>query len=221
MSEPRVDHSAVADEVNAGIAYTMYAVFRGRPHDATTIETALDALEGLGLRGWYDVAGFRADADILVWWTAANTEVLQSAYRVVTRDEGLVPVWSAVGVHRPAEFNRGHVPAFLAGDAPQDYLCLYPFVRSHEWYLLADEERRELLREHGAAARDFGDVLANTVATFGLSDYEWLLCFEADDLVRIVDLMRELRATGARRHVREETPFFAGHRVSLQELADR
>jgi len=226
-AQERVDHSAVAEEVNASINYAMYAVFRAVPGggaiDVPRLLAGLDAVEGLRVRGWYDVAGFRADADVLVWWWAPQAERLQEAYRLVlTAAAGaLEPVWSAVGVHRAAEFNRGHVPAFLAGDAPRGYLCLYPFVRGREWYLLPDEERRELLREHGAAARDFGDVLANTIASFGLGDYEWLLAFEADELVRIVDLMRELRATQARRHVLEETPFFTGPRVEPAELLGR
>ena len=46
--------------------------------------------------------------------------------------------------------------------------------------------------------------------SFALGDYEWMLAFEADELHRIVDLMRDLRATEARRHVREEVPFYTG-----------
>jgi chlorite dismutase len=56
------------------------------------------------------------------------------------------------------------------------------------------------------------------VSAFALGDYEWILAFEADDLHRIVDLMRELRATDARRHVREELPFYTGTRLPLGEL---
>ena len=67
-------------------------------------------------------------------------------------------------------------------------------------------------------ARGYPDVRANTVASFALGDYEWILAFEADDLHRIVDLMRELRATDARRHVREELPFYTGTRLPLAEL---
>ena len=89
------------------------------------------------------------------------------------------------------------------------------------WYLLPDEERSRMLREHGAAARDYGDVVANTVAAFALGDYEWLLAFEADQLPRIVDVMRELRAVDARLHVIEETPFFTGPRASAEELLGR
>jgi peroxiredoxin len=47
-----------------------------------------------------------------------------------------------------------------------------------------------------------------------------MLAFEADELHRIVDLMRELRASTARRHVREEVPFYTGVRKSIGELVN-
>ena len=50
---------------------------------------------------------------------------------------------------------------------------------------------------------------------------EWILAFEAPELHRIVDLMRDLRATDARRHTREETPFFTGPRVGVEELVNK
>ena len=127
----------------------------------------------------------------------------------------LSPSWSAMGLHRPAEFNKGHVPAFLAGAAAKNWATVYPFVRSYEWYLLPDAERRQMLAEHGQMAREYPDVRANTVASFSLGDYEWLLALEADELHDTVDLMRHLRASGARMHVREEVPFFSGRRVDV------
>jgi chlorite dismutase len=45
-----------------------------------------------------------------------------------------------------------------------------------------------------------------------------MLAFEADELHRIVDLMRDLRASRARRHVREEIPFYTGVRKPVAEL---
>ena len=82
------------------------------------------------------------------------------------------------------------MPAFLADEEPRGYVCVYPFVRSYDWYLLEETERRAMLAEHGQMARGFADVRANTVASFALGDYEWILAFEADELHRIVDLMR-------------------------------
>ena len=75
-----------------------------------------------------------------------------------------------------------------------------------------------MLAEHGMMARDYPDVRANTVAAFALGDYEWMLAFEADELHRIVDLMRHLRGAEARRHTRMEIPFYTGPRKPVAEL---
>jgi len=218
-----------ARQINDTIRYTMWSVFAADelPADRSglveEVEQTLGDLAGkdLVVRGWYDVAGLRADADLMVWWHAPASETLQQAYHQLRRTalgRRLRPVWSVLALHRPAEFNKGHVPAFMAGEEPRGYLCLYPFVRSYEWYVMPDAERRDMLVEHGKAARGYPDVRANTVSAFALGDYEWILGFEADELHRIVDLMRDLRATEARRHVREEIPFYTGPRVPLAEL---
>jgi chlorite dismutase len=217
-------------ELNATIRYTMWSVFRAhqplpveRQKLAAEVETLADQLAGkdVVIRGTYDVSGLRADADVMVWWHAPSSDLLQEAYGELRRTalgRCLTPVWSQLALHRPAEFNKSHLPAFLAGEPARRYLCVYPFVRSYEWYLLPDEERREMLAEHGRMARGYPDVRANTVASFALGDYEWMLAFEADELHRIVDLMRDLRASRARRHVREEVPFYTGQRRSFAEL---
>ncbi|HLU28260.1 MAG TPA: hydrogen peroxide-dependent heme synthase [Glycomyces sp.] len=218
-------------ELNETIRYTLWSVFRAsEPFHSIRQDLVSDTESffekhcsdgGVTVRGTYDLSGMRADADVMVWWHAESSDQLQKAYSELRRTafgRHLTPVWSNMAVHRPAEFNRSHIPAFLADEEPRDYLCVYPFVRSYEWYLLPDEERRDMLREHGMQARDYPDVRANTVPSFALGDYEWILAFEADELHRIVDLMRELRASRARRHVREEVPFFTGRRRPIGDI---
>jgi len=220
-----------AKDLNETIRYTMWSVFRlrdvlgeaDREAEAAEVEklfAELDAAD-VTVRGLYDIAGLRADADLMVWWHAETADELQDAYHRLRRTvfgARLEPVWSQLALHRAAEFNKSHVPAFLAGEEPRAYVCVYPFVRSYEWYLLEESERRRMLAEHGKMARDYADVRANTVSSFALGDYEWLLAFEADELHRIVDLMRHLRASDARRHVREEVPFYTGRRRTPREL---
>jgi hydrogen peroxide-dependent heme synthase len=63
-------------------------------------------------------------------------------------------------------------------------------------------------------------VRANTVAAFSLGDYEWILAFEADELHRIVDLMRHLRGSTTRQHVRLEVPFYTGTRRDITDIVD-
>ncbi|MFB4281806.1 MULTISPECIES: hydrogen peroxide-dependent heme synthase [unclassified Nonomuraea] len=219
-----------ARDLNQVIRYTMWSVFQvtepcpgNRDDLAAEVQELLDQAAGKDVvtRGVYDVAGFRADADLMFWWHAPTPEDLQDVYARFRRTElgrHTRPVWSAMALHRPAEFNKSHVPAFLAEEEPRAYVSVYPFVRSLEWYLLEDSERRAMLAEHGRMARDYPDVRANTVACFSLNDYEWMLAFEADELHRIVDLMRTLRGAQARRHTRVEIPFYTGARKPVQEL---
>jgi hydrogen peroxide-dependent heme synthase len=229
MNDPVV--RAKARDLNEVVRYTMWSVFRlrdplgeaERAPLAAEVAGLFDELAGkdVVVRGTYDLGGLRADAELMVWWHAASADDLQEAYhrfRRTSLGRRLEPVWSQAALHRPAEFNKSHVPAFLAGEEPRAYVCVYPFVRSYEWYLLPDTERRAMLAEHGMMARDYPDVRANTVASFALGDYEWILAFEADELHRIVDLMRHLRGSAARRHVREEVPFYTGRRKPVEEI---
>ena len=220
-----------ARELNDVIRYTAWSVFRvvepigeaDRQPLVDEVQALFDQLaaKDVTVRGTYDVSALRADADLMIWWHASTAEALQEAYSRLRRTalgRRLEPVWSNMALHRPAEFNKSHVPAFLADETPRRFVCVYPFVRSYEWYLLPDEERRALLAEHGQMAREYPDVRANTVASFALGDYEWMLAFEADELYRIVDLMRHLRGSETRRHVRLEVPFYTGTRRDVAEL---
>src|SRR5271156_5581252 len=222
-----------ARDLNDQIRYTMWSVFRVADQSAldaadrdTTAQEVTDLLDqvagkGTATRGCYDVQGLRADADYMFWWHAPTRDAQQGAYARCRRPRlgrASEPVWSAMALHRPAEFNKGHIPAFLADEEPKNYVSVYPFVRSSEWYLIDPGERRKLLAEHGMMAREYPDVRANTVASFSLNDYEWILAFEADELHRIVDLMRHLRGAEARRHTRVEIPFYTGRRKPVDEL---
>src|SRR5215475_3942671 len=192
-----------ARDLNQLIRYTMWSAFRVSDRaaldlasrDGLAAEVAELCEQAAGkdviTRGSYDLQGLRADADLMFWWIAPTSDDLQEMYARFRRTRlgrACEPVWSAMTLHRPAEFNKSHIPAFLAGEAPKNYVCVYPFVRSYEWYLLDDGERR------------------------------WMLAFEADELHRIVDLMRHLRGAAARRHTRVEIPFYTGRRKPIGEL---
>ncbi|HLW96322.1 MAG TPA: hydrogen peroxide-dependent heme synthase, partial [Solirubrobacteraceae bacterium] len=204
--------------------YASFAADRSRPLGAADREGAAAAAEealavpGVSLRGAYSVSGYRADADMLLWLVGDSADGVQDAliaFRACALGRSLLPAWSAIGVHREAEFAKSHTPAFMRGEAPCRYVSVYPYVRSLEWYLLPADERSAMLREHGEMGRSAPEVRANTVSAFALGDYEWLLAFECDELEPIVDLMRLLRSAQARRHTREEIPFHTGRRRPL------
>ncbi|MFB8387944.1 hydrogen peroxide-dependent heme synthase [Microbacterium sp. NPDC055910] len=205
--------------------YTLWAVFRRDPHPAPATGSGFAEISAgvPSLRGVYDVSGLRADADVMLWLTGDTADGLQADLRTLRRSlelSPLLPTWNALGVHRDAEFSRDHSPAYARGLPPKGWLTVYPFVRSYEWYLLPPAERGAMLADHGRKGREYPGVQSNTVASFALGDYEWLLGLEADDPIELVDLMRHLRFTEARRHVREEVPFFTGRLITPDELGE-
>lgn len=176
MSAPETETSSKAPnagkkakDLNEVIRYTLWSVFKLRdvlPADtdraavAGEVQELFDQLaaKDITIRGTYDVSGLRADADLLIWWHAETADELQEAYNLFRRTRlgrHLEPVWSNMALHRPAEFNKSHVPAFLADETPRNYVSVYPFVRSYDWYLLPDEDRRRMLADHGKMARGY------------------------------------------------------------------
>ncbi|MGD8193586.1 hydrogen peroxide-dependent heme synthase [Herbiconiux sp. P18] len=225
-----------SEEVPA-LGYTLWAVFRRNPDravvlDGSDVPDAVAELddavvsveaEDVMVRGFYDVSGLRSDADVMVWLHGSVPETLQWALRQLRRTQlfaPLLPTWNAMGVHRDAEFSANHLPAFMRGKEPKGWVTVYPFVRSYDWYILPEEERRAMLADHGRKGGAFRSVLANTVASFALGDYEWILALEDDELTNLVDMMRALRQTEARRHVREEVPFYTGRRIDVAEIVE-
>jgi hydrogen peroxide-dependent heme synthase len=218
----------------ADVTYAYYPVFRGTPElrergpgDLGSMAHEAEILlkewsDRVAVRGTYSVAGFRPDADLMMWWVARSPEDVQDlmvAFRRTSLGKRLDLTWAFMGIVRPAEFSPDHRPAFVRGEPPKRFACVYPYVRTIDWYLLPSEERSTLLREHGEFGREFPDVLANTTSAFGLNDWEWILAFESDDLARIVDCLRRLREAEARRYTKEEVPFVTGIRKDFVEAA--
>jgi hydrogen peroxide-dependent heme synthase len=212
------------------LKYAYYPVFKGSPGLGDRPASDLEQLvheagillkewaDRVTVRGTYSTVGFRPDADLMMWWVADSSEDLQGLFVAFKRTglgKRLHLTWAFTGVVRPAEFAVDHLPAFLKGESPKKYLCVYPFVRTPEWYLLSREERSALLTEHGQMGREFPDVLANTTSAFGLGDWEWILAFETDELPRLVDCIRRLRQAEARRFTKVEVPFITGIRKDL------
>jgi hydrogen peroxide-dependent heme synthase len=216
--------------------YVLYPVFMAtddfRSLDSEELAEVTQEVENLykdwegrvDVRGTYSTVGFRADADLMLWLVGSSPQAVQDflvAFRRTLAGRLLDLTWTFMGTVKPAEFTPDHAPAFVKGTPPKNFACVYPFVRTPEWYLLPKEERGAMLAEHGTAGREFPEVLANTTSAFGLGDWEWILCFEADRADLLVDCIRRLREAKARLFTKVEIPFVTGIRKPVtQALAD-
>ncbi len=152
--------------------FTLYAALRAREPGAHALAGRRLApprprsCDGVRLRGAYPLAGFRAEADLLLWLVGPSADALQDALVAFRHSElgrALTPCGRRGRAPRRG-VQQGARPRVPPGEEPRKYVCVYPFVRSLDWYLLAPDERSELLREHGMMGRDYPDVRANTVS---------------------------------------------------------
>ena len=178
------------------------------------------ATAGVALRGAYSITGFHASADLMLWCISESADAINDL-AVDIRHTGLGQhlepreVW--LGLAGPSEYNPDHLPAYLRGHAPRRYLSVYPFVKKPEWYLLPEEERREMMAEHGRAGRNHA-VAANTVRAFGLGDAEFVVALEADHLKDLVDCMDALRRFRVRKYTERDAPIYLGRLQPLGEI---
>jgi peroxiredoxin len=121
--------------------------------------SALERLpDGVRLRGSYSLVGLREDADLMLWVLGSDLDAIQRL-AVSLRHSGLGAYLTAtatyVGIVTPARYDPGHLPAFMLGAAPKQFISVYPFVKTTDWYLLPYEQRRTLMAEHGLVGRRY------------------------------------------------------------------
>ncbi len=221
-----------ARELNDTIRYTMWSVFRVRDVSPTPTATRSPARSRTCSSRWPRRTSSSAACTTSPACAPTPTAcsggtrrprtTLQEAYSRFRRTAlGRASSRSgrSMALHRPAEFNKSHIPAFLAGEEPRDYVCVYPFVRSYEWYLLPDEERRahaRRARQDGARlprrARQHGGRRSRSATTSGSSPSRPTSCTASSTSCATCAPRR------ARMHVREEVPFYTGSRKPVTEL---
>ncbi len=176
---------------------------------------------------FYLALGLRPDTDFFLWAIAKDLLPFQRLTADLLRTglgQYLKVNYTFVAMTRPSVYNPMHLPAFSAqggsasgGEAEYRYLVLYPFVKSREWYLLAYEKRREIMRGHMAVGELYPMVRLNTTYSFGLGDQDFVLAFETDEPAAFGDLVQRLRETESSRYTVRDTPFILGSRCENAE----
>ena len=169
--------------------------------------------EGLNVRGVYSTIGYRGDVDLIVWAIGSDAEHIQRL-AIKLRHTALGAMLDTrhayIGVGTASQYDPDHSPAFIKGTPPRQYLSVYPFVKTPEWYLLSFEERRSLMSVHGGLGDEFPSILTNTVSSFGIQDQEFTVALEDDDPAILVAMVQRLRLAEVRKYTQVDTPIFLG-----------
>ena len=190
----------------------------------------LDAVEkhsgGMLLRS-FSLMGLRSDADFMLWRIGYDLDAFEEMTAALLKSglgKYLSTTYSYFGLSRRSIYVGEHTPGWenrryiIPGEG--DYLFVYPFVKTREWYRLPLEERQRMMNEHMHIGRKHYPVKNNTAYCFGIDDYEFILSFEAETPEKFQDLMMELRESEASAYTELDTPIFTCRRRSLEKILE-
>ncbi len=171
----------------------------------------------------YLTAGFRADCDFFLWLIAKDPAAFPrfvSALWATEVGRQLTAVHAFLGVTKPSPYLPGHLQHFERGPATDAYCFIYPFTKTHDWYQLPLEKRRDIMKVHNEIGHQFPAVKINTTYQFGIGDYDFMLAFETSDVAQFSNLVQRLRETEARPYTQADTPLIPGLKKTPAELVE-
>jgi chlorite dismutase len=239
VTETRTQAQAQAEvEENAPSQYINYIFFKLDPlwrrlpkeeKDAGKREFA-EAVSGnsseMLLRS-YSMMGLRSDADFMLWRIGYDLDAFEGMQSAVMKSglgKYLTVAYSYFGLSRRSVYVGEHTPGFenrrfiIPGEG--EYMFVYPFVKTREWYRLPLDERQRMMNEHMQIGRKHYPTKNNTAYSFGIDDYEFILGFEAESPEKFQDLMMELRESEASSYTELDTPIFTCRRRRLSEILE-
>ena len=155
------------------------------------------------------------NADLLVWCTLSseNTHDAASFFEKLVLANAsfhhlIQPGISLWGFTRPSQYTKTRsaqeIDPFEI--TRKQYLVIYPFTKTVEWYLMSREVRQGMMNEHIRIGKQYEEIKQLLLYSFGLQDQEFVVVYETDDLSRFSDLVNELRSSEARRYTLRDTP---------------
>jgi chlorite dismutase len=168
----------------------------------------------------YSGIGFRTDADLVLWRRGDSPRAMQEmTARLLQTGIGayLQPTHSLFGFTRSSTYTRRPTAQEQAIEEERhgEYLVVYPFTKTIDWYLMSKEARQGMMNEHMRVGHSYADVSQTLLYATGLTDAEFIVAYETDDLARFQSLVIDLRATEARRYTLRDTPVITAVHQSL------
>lgn len=176
----------------------------------------------------YSTVGLRTNVDFMIWRIGYELEPMQEMTARLNKTEAakyIEPSQSFLSMTKRSMYidkdNPEHVEDRLhIVPGKSQYLFVYPFVKTREWYARPAEHRQEMMDEHIRIGTKYRSVKLHTTYSFGLDDQEFVVAFETDHPADFLDLVQELRETKASSYTLRDTPMFTCRQRSLTECLE-
>jgi chlorite dismutase len=176
----------------------------------------------------YSTVGLRTNVDFMIWRIGYELDPIQAMTMRLNKTEMakyIEPTQSFLSMTKRSMYidkdNPDHVEDRLhIIPGKSDYLFVYPFVKTREWYSRTPDQRQEMMDEHIRIGTKYRSVKLHTTYSFGLDDQEFVVAFETDHPADFLDLVQELRETKASSFTLRDTPMFTCRQRALADCLE-
>jgi chlorite dismutase len=190
--------------------------------EAERVRDAIAAAEqtsGVAGVAAYSLVGLRANAELGLWIAGESIDAYMAAARRfhATSLKLMDSLWGYV---RPSQYTGRDGTSVKVPGPRLQYLVVYPFIKTHEWYQLTPEARRGMMGAHAKVGHNYEGIEQLLLYSTGLNDAEFVVGYEMDDLERFSKLVTDLRATAARPYTERDTPMYTGRYGPAEAVVD-
>ena len=177
----------------------------------------------------YSLAATRGDVDFMLWEISPSLDLVERLTGRINRTvlgSYLTTPYSYLALTHPSPYVDGHTHPGQDGltgaitPLERQYLFVYPFSKTHEWYQLSGTERKQMMNEHFIIGHRFPSVKIHTTYSFGLDDQEFVLGFETDSPSDFLELVMDMRHQESRPYTLKDIPIFTCVHKPLKECLD-
>ncbi|MDQ3803300.1 MAG: chlorite dismutase family protein [Acidobacteriota bacterium] len=176
----------------------------------------------------YSIVGLRSNVDFMIWrigYALDPFQQMSGELNSTALGRHLDVTQSFLSMTKRSMYidkdNPEHVEDRLhIVPGRSQYLFVYPFVKTRDWYALPVEQRQEMMDEHIRVGSKYRSVKLHTTYSFGLDDQEFVVAFETDHPADFLDLVQELRETRASKYTLRDTPMYTCRQQPLAECLD-
>lgn len=180
-----------------------------------------------GSHAFYSIVGQKADFMLMTLReTMDELQQHEAKFNKLAIAEYTIPAYSYVSVVELSNYLAGesnedpyqnpHVRSRLYPELPRtQYVCFYPMDKRRDgddnWYMLAMEDRKSMMRSHGMIGRGYAGKVKQVISgSIGFDDFEWGVTLFADDVLQFKKLIYEMRFDEVSARFAEFGSFFVG-----------
>lgn len=171
----------------------------------------------------YATLGLKTNTHILLWLQADSLEEIQILLNKLMHTslgKYLVISYTLVGLTRPTQYSNNSTKHLHTESKGKQYLVIYPFSKTKEWYFLDFEKRKKIMNGHIGIGKKYPQIQQLLLYSYGIDDNEFILSYETNDLSLFQNLVIELRSDATRAYTLKDTPIFTCIAKSSKEVLE-